>query len=205
MEEQSSNVIPFGGAVATTDDSINSAFKFDVGNLVAGIYVAGKVVNLPEATTNDKLFYSVKINDADERINGKYMLMHESELDLGTTPQYITNHEYAISPLPEDKDALKNRKRTYGELCVGLSYDNSVAIDSIASVFAIKRMFAQLIDEVQFVLRTNEKEIVIASQTPTQELGANVAVVDSLRESINDIVALKCRTVNGAIGNNDKC
>ena len=175
-------------------------FKYKVGDMVCGIYLAGKVAQLPKSTEVDKLFYTIEIIDQDKRVNGIGAQMHESEIQEGTVPQFVT--EYQNAHKQDIKD--KSREATFGELCVGLNPDMS-GIDSLAAVWNIKQHCAQLIDELQFQLRKNQREIAIASMNPTYKLAANVAVVDMQKESINDIVFLKSRLVSAALGNNEKC
>ena len=102
-----------------------------------------------------------------------------------------------------NKSDSPDREPTFGECVVGLSVAKN-GIDSNEDVYKIKKLCADLIDETQHQMRVREKEIIIASQEPTNKISASVATKDLYRETQGKIVEIKFLLVSAAIGNNDR-
>ena len=201
------NVIAFNPQKEIKEiDKIDSPIRFEEGQKVASIYFTGKIVDFAHSENNQMPLWVVKLTDEDKRADGKLTYIVSAELipvtdESNDKPRFIQDYEYAQSV---KGDTVAGRKRTTGELWVGLSTDGS-GIDSMPAVYKIKSLCAQLIDEVVYNQRLAQKEISIASINPTDQLAANVAVADMYKDSIQNIVALKCDLVSAAVGNNNKC
>ena len=168
-----------------------------VGDKVAGMYFKGTLSSIQPSDTGD--LYTMQIEDADPRINGLFTSTQSHEIMAGETPRYLYEYNSAIASNPADKTITPS----YGEILVGLSEDLS-GIDAIQDVAKLKKIFANLIDELTFQLRTREKELIIATIKPTNKLAASTAVINLYKDLINRVVEFKFLAVSAAVGNNDR-
>ena len=183
-------------------DSVEQAedidgLRFKVGDKVAGIYFVGTVIGLPQ-DGDDLRQYAIQIKDTDARVDGMGFGIMERELTTASIPHYQTEYLNYLN-----KSDSPDREPTFGECVVGLSVAKT-GIDSNEDVYKIKKLCADLIDETQHQMRVREREIIIASQEPTNKISASVATKDLYRETQGKIVEIKFLLVSAAIGNNDR-
>ena len=177
---------------------LKSNFKFKVGDKISSIYCTGEITALPKPN-DDARVYQVLLSDPDSRIDGKTVGVYESEIVLGgDEPRFVTEYKAYLNK-PDSTD----REPTYGEVMVGLSVDRK-GIDAFDNVFRIKTLFANVLDEAQYQIKTMEKELFMASQQPNYNLSSSVASLALYKETVSKTIETKFLMVSAAIGNNDR-
>jgi len=200
-----SKQIPLGSDTSTPQTittEIEFSRKFEEDTVVSGMYFSGKVGAI-KADVSGFPYYEVVVQDKDQRIDGRMVLMYEAELKEGNTPTFDT----IVAQIRNKDKSSTTREKTFGEYAVGLDLERG-GIDAMPDVWLFKNMCADLIDEMKIRISLSEKEdmVLVPSDAPipTYINAARYNVRDQYIAGIEKVVKLKHRLVSAATGNNDK-